>query len=113
MTNEQVPHHGRQTSLQPNHEANVQIDKHNSPDIVPGPVARSHEQRIAQRHLIALPTRLAMMRWMRGGDIPHIPAPGRDASKRAAWYGRMQRDFQAWLEAGGFHAADSGQGNTK
>jgi hypothetical protein len=53
------------------------------------------------------------MRWTRGGDIPHIPAPGRDVAKRAAWYGRMQQDFQAWLAAGGFHQGDPGQGAPK
>jgi hypothetical protein len=91
----------------------VQIEKQNSSDLAPGSVAGSHDPRIAQRHLIALPARLALMRWTRGGDIPHIPAPGRDVAKRAAWYGRMQEDFQSWLAAGGFHQNEPGQGVPK
>ena len=91
----------------------MQIDNQQSPDTVPGPVARSYDPRIAQRYLIALPTQLALMRWTRGGDVPHVLAPDRRVSKRAAWYGRMQDDFQAWLAAGGFHQSDAGKGGPK
>jgi len=91
----------------------VQIDNNQRSDIVLGLVANIHDPRIAQRHLHTLPTRMALMRWTRGGDIPHVPGPGRDVSKRAAWYDRMQDDFQAWLAAGGFHQAEAGKGAAK
>jgi hypothetical protein len=91
----------------------VQIDNQNSPDIVPRSVARSHDPRIAHRHLIALPARLALARWTRGGDIPHTPGQVRDMTHQAEWYGRLQHDFQSWLEAGGFHQAEPGQGIQK
>jgi hypothetical protein len=94
-------------------EANVQIYNQKSPDILSGPVAGRYDPRIAQRHLIALPTQLALMRWTRGGDVPHVPAPGRDVPKRAIWYGHLQNDFQAWLAAGGFHQPDPAKGVSK
>jgi hypothetical protein len=119
MTNGDSRTTGSNHPLQPTHEANVQIENQNTPDIAPGPstgtpaaglpTTGGHDPRIAQRHLIALPTRLAFMRWTRGGDIPHTPAPGRETTQRAAWYGRLQHDFQSWLASGGFHQAESGQ----
>jgi hypothetical protein len=47
-----------------------------------------------------LPTRLAIARWTSGGDVPHLP--GQAAPLRAAWFARVEREFQAWLEHGGF-----------
>lgn len=51
----------------------------------------------------AFPARLALARWMQGGDIPHVYASTRQVPARAAWYAQAQREFQAWLENGGFH----------
>jgi hypothetical protein len=52
------------------------------------------------------PTRLALARWMSGSDLPHLhPA---HPPLRGAWLAKAQRDFQAWLDKGGFvqHDAD-------
>jgi hypothetical protein len=89
-----------------NNEAKVQIEKKPSMSIFPVPPLTGHEFPVAQQHLADLPTRLALMRWTRGGDIPHPPAPPREMWRRATWYGSLQNEFQAWLTAGGFHAAD-------
>ena len=91
----------------------MQIDKQQSQDTMPVPVATSYDPKIAQHHLIALPTRMALMRWTRGGDVPHVLAANQDVSHRAAWYGRMQDDFQSWLAAGGFHQNDMAKGRAK
>jgi hypothetical protein len=69
-------------------------------------MAKSQDRRIAQRHLLALPARLALMRWTRGGDIPHTPTPNPDVAQRAVWFARLQRDFEAFLAGGGFHRAE-------
>lgn len=47
------------------------------------------------------PTRLALARWTAGGDVPHLHS-NLNAPLRAAWFARAQRDFQAWLDSGGF-----------
>ena len=47
------------------------------------------------------PTRLALARWTSGGNVPHLHS-NVNAPLRAAWFARAQRDFQAWLDAGGF-----------
>jgi hypothetical protein len=57
----------------------------------------------AAEHVSAFPARLALARWMQGGDIPHVYSSTHQAPARAAWYAQAQRDFQAWLENGGFH----------
>jgi hypothetical protein len=46
------------------------------------------------------PTRLAIARWTSGAEPlrPHHASP----PLKAAWLARAQRDFQAWLDAGGF-----------
>ena len=59
---------------------------------------------IARFHVSQFPARLALARWQNGGDQPHLH-PGVPAL-RAAFYEGTRRDFQAWLECGGFHAAD-------
>ncbi|MGB9109920.1 MAG: hypothetical protein WCC39_14655 [Telluria sp.] len=58
----------------------------------------------ADEYVAVFPTSLALARWMRGGDIPHVFSSTRDVPVRAAWYDEAQRRFQSWLEHGGFHA---------
>jgi hypothetical protein len=58
----------------------------------------------AAEYAAEFPTRLALARWMRGGDIPHVMSSAKDVPMRAAWYAQAQGQFQAWLEDGGFHA---------
>jgi hypothetical protein len=57
----------------------------------------------AAEYVSAFPARLALARWTRGGDIPHVYISTRHVSTRAAWYAEAERNFQAWLEDGGFH----------
>jgi hypothetical protein len=83
----------------------VQIEKKPNPSVFPVPCIAGHDFPIALQHLADLPARMAMMRWTRGGDIPHPPAPPREMWRRAAWYGGLQTEFQSWLKAGGFHGA--------
>lgn len=52
----------------------------------------------------AFSARLALARWTRGGDIPHVFSSVRNLPARAVWYAEAERQFQAWLERGGFHA---------
>lgn len=63
-------------------------------------VTPAERRRIASTHAALFPTRLALSRWQHGGHIPHLHygAP----ALRAAWYAAAQRDFQAWLDRGGF-----------
>ena len=61
---------------------------------------------LARSHTVMFPTRLAFARWTRGGNVPHLHGQT-NAPLRAAWFGRAQRDFQAWLEAGGFVQHDN------
>jgi hypothetical protein len=73
----------------------------------PFPAGTSTEQAYqpaAAEYVAIFPTRLALARWMRGGDIPHVFSSTRNVSLRAAWYAQAQRDFQSWLEDGGLHA---------
>lgn len=60
---------------------------------------------IARFHAALFPTRLALSRWQHGGDIPHLrhgEASHAAPALRAAWYAAARRDFQAWLDLGGF-----------
>jgi hypothetical protein len=59
------------------------------------------------------PTRLALARWMSGSDLPHVHHA--HPPLRAAWLAKAQRDFQAWLDRGGFtqHDGDSVQPDKK
>jgi len=61
-------------------------------------------RQIARIHAALFPTRLALSRWQHGGHIPHLHhgAP----ALRAAWYAAARRDFQAWLDRGGFSQHD-------
>lgn len=56
---------------------------------------------LARSQCAQFPTRLALARWTRGGNVPHLPADS-NPPLRAAWFARAQREFQAWLENGGF-----------
>jgi hypothetical protein len=70
-------------------------------DATLAPAADPAERRENARLQATLfPTRLALSRWQHGGHIPHLHhgAP----TLRAAWYGNARRDFQAWLDSGGF-----------
>ncbi len=61
----------------------------------------SPEERIdlAREQSAIFPTRLALARWMSGAEpqLHHSHPP-----LRAAWLAKAQRDFQAWLDDGGF-----------
>jgi hypothetical protein len=63
---------------------------------------------VAQEYAAIFPTRLALARWTRGGDIPHVHCFEHQLPMRAAWYEQAQRRFQAWLETGGFHQPEPG-----
>ena len=65
---------------------------------------------LARSQSTLFPTRLALARWTAGGDVPHLHSNA-NAPLRAAWLGRAQRDFQAWLEQGGFVQHDEATEN--
>ena len=67
---------------------------------LPLAVDPAERRQIARTHAALFPTRLALSRWQYGGHIPHLHhgAP----ALRAAWYANARRDFQAWLDRGGF-----------
>jgi len=62
---------------------------------------------LARSQSIMFPTRLAFARWTTGGNVPHLHGQTH-APVRAAWFARAERDFQAWLENGGFVQHDDG-----
>ncbi len=68
----------------------------------PLPLAIDPDERyqIARLHAALFPTRLALSRWQHGGHIPHLHSGA--PALRAAWYATARRDFQAWLDRGGF-----------
>ena len=63
---------------------------------------------LARSQCAQFPTRLALARWTRGGNTPHLQSAAR-LPLRAAWFDRAQRDFQAWLEQGGFVQHDDAE----
>ena len=85
----------------PNHEAKVQIEKKQNHSTPSSSTAKSDGTKVAQEYAAIFPARLALARWRHGGDIPHCFE--HQLPMRAGWYGKAQRHFQAWLEAGGFH----------
>ena len=92
----------------PNHEAKVQIEKKQNHSTPSSFAAKSSGTKVAQEYAATFPTRLALARWTRGGDIPHVHCFEHQLPMRAAWYEQAQRRFQAWLESGGFHQPEPG-----
>ena len=81
----------------------MHIEQHQHREPFPARPTASRYYRPADDHIAGFPTRLALARWTRGGDIPHVYSPTCNVPMRAAWYAQAQRQFQAWLESGGFH----------
>jgi len=81
----------------------VQIEQHQHREPSSARPTSGRHFRPADDHIAAFPTRLALARWTRGGDIPHVYSSTHNMPARGAWFARAQRDFQAWLEQGGFH----------
>ena len=69
------------------------------------PVAYRQVRRAAE-HAAAFHANLALTRWTRGGDIPHVFASTRNVPTRAVWYAQAQQHFASWLENGGFRALE-------
>jgi hypothetical protein len=82
----------------------VQIEQQQNRSPVPPAAALARQGSSAAEFAAVFPTRLALERWMRGGDIPHVVSSTHNVPMRAAWYAQAQSQFQAWLEDGGFHA---------
>jgi len=70
------------------------------PTVAPSSL-RAARLALARSQCAQFPTRLALARWTSGGNVPHLRGNG-NPPLRAAWFDRAQRDFQAWLEQGGF-----------
>lgn len=73
--------------------------------VLPQAVDPAERRQIASTHAALFPTRLALSRWQHGGHIPHLHHGGASHATpalRAAWYAAARRDFQAWLDRGGF-----------
>ena len=81
----------------------MQIEKKQNHSTPSSSAAKSSGTKMAQEYAAIFPTRLALARWTRGGDIPHVHCFEHQLPMRAAWYEQAQRRFQAWLETGGFH----------
>jgi hypothetical protein len=86
----------------------VQIEKKQNHSTPSSFAAKSSGTKVAQENAAIFPTRLALARWTRGGDIPHVHCFEHQLPMRAAWYEQAQRRFQAWLETGGFHQPEPG-----
>jgi hypothetical protein len=91
-------------TTKPRTEVKVQTQQQQNRPSFPAGIAMDPACCAADEFVAMFPTRLALERWMRGGDIPHVFSSRRNAPVRAAWYDQAQRDFQCWLEDGGFHA---------
>lgn len=81
----------------------MQIEKKQNHSTSSSSPAKSSGTKVAQEYAAIFPTRLALARWTHGGDIPHVHCFEHQLPMRAGWYGQAQRQFQSWLEAGGFH----------
>jgi hypothetical protein len=86
----------------------VQIEKKQNHSTPSSLAAKSSGTKVAEEYAATFPTRLALARWTRGGDIPHVHCFEHQLPMRAAWYAQAQRQFQAWLEAGGFNRGEPG-----
>lgn len=86
----------------------MQIEKKQNHSTPSSFAAKSSGTKVAQEYAATFPTRLALARWTRGGDIPHVHCFEHQLPMRAAWYQQAQRRFQAWLESGGFHEPEPG-----
>lgn len=83
----------------------MQTEQHQNHTPFPAGTDTEHAERHAAAEYVAMfPTQMALARWTRGGDIPHVFSATRHAPLRTAWFAQAQRDFQSWLEDGGFHA---------
>jgi hypothetical protein len=50
---------------------------------------------------------LVIARWTQASRFPHLhTVASLGASVQARWYARAQKDFQAWLDRGGFAQSD-------
>ena len=65
----------------------------------PAPTLAERRQ-IARFHAALFPTRLPLARWQNGGHLPHLHSG--EPALRAVWFATARRDFQAWLDRGGF-----------
>lgn len=87
----------------------MQAVKLQTEDLAPAPLApayvRAARLSLARSHMALFPTRLALARWTGGGSLPHL-AGNATPPLRTAWLACAQRDFQAWLENGGFTQYD-------
>jgi hypothetical protein len=70
---------------------------------VPDPSA-SDRKTVAREHSALFPTMMALARWSNGVHPFHLHADG--LPLRASWYAQAQRNFQAWLDHGGFTQYD-------
>ena len=86
----------------------MQIEKKQNHGTPSSLAAKSSGTKVAQEYAAIFPTRLALARWTRGGDLPHVHCFEHQLPMRAAWYEQAQRQFQAWLETGGFHQPEPG-----
>jgi hypothetical protein len=64
---------------------------------------------IAREQSSLFPTKLALARWTSGAELPHSHTA--NPPVRAAWLAQAQRDFQAWLDNGGFVQYDTAPAN--
>lgn len=78
----------------------MHTDAQSTESLFPSAPTLAERRRLAEHHAALLPTRLALARWQHGGHLPHLHSGF--PALRAAWYGTARRDFQAWLDRGGF-----------
>jgi hypothetical protein len=84
----------------------VQIEQDQNRYPYPDTPVAYRQVRHAVSHAAAFHANLALTRWTRGGDIPHVYASIRNVPTRAVWYAQAQSHFASWLENGGFRALD-------
>ena len=60
----------------------------------------AERQENARFHAAMFSTQLALARWQNGSAVLQVQAGA--PALRAAWYATAERDFQAWLDRGGF-----------